>query len=702
MKSPIPRFLSLFAASTLLFCSAPSVFASDENGAPEVRLIFVQGDVRLSLGDGKNPALDKDWQQAESGLTIEQGYSLATGDGRAEIEFESGGTVYLAENSLLLFKKFTLRENRSITRVALVSGTATFSLKPSSDESFFIETPTENIEITSPETFFARMDAYLDATAITPQGEKGESVVRRGSPSFQIAKGQTLFFQGGEVIQPPGSSHPIPSDWIAWFPPATAVLNVLGLFPDPPAVLDFLKPRPAEVQPVVSRRDKEAQSYGGTNLLLASDWDTWVAARVKERETTAAAALRASGLSAAVPGLADMYANGSFFPCEPYGTCWEPTERETQQSSGPQTPAPTAPSPNLNTANTVFQPQTVEWTARIPRYCRSDAFVNVSRVAHTPQELEELLRQKELAGRQALKGASFSDSCLQHGVWIHHQGHYARVLAHRVPPVCVGKGCKVVHPPRPVWVRVNGKLGFVPRHPNDVKGKPPVNLKNGIVIPAGRRGGQVQHLALDPSQKVKFLDKTPKEFRSISTPHLLSASPPKIQAHLMQEATQAKSLTAANHADSHILYDYKSHNFIMPANASAGAKSKEVAIGGITSHGGVRSFADGRSGHYADSFGHSTAAASYSGGGHNSGSPYGGGHGSGSYSSSSSYSHGGGGSGSSYSGGGGSSGAHSSGGSSSSASASSASSSSSCGSCAGGSPGGRSGVARILRKNTAP
>jgi hypothetical protein len=428
-----------------------------------------------------------------------------------------------------------------------------------------------------------------------------------------------------------------------------------------------------KVQLASSQREEPVQFRAGTNPLLASDWDPWVAARVKEREATATAALRASGLSAAVPGLADMYANGSFFPCEPYGTCWEPTERETQQSSSPQTPAPSAPSPNLNTANTVFQPQTVEWTTRIARYCRPDAFVNVSRVAHTPQELEELLRQKELAGRQALQGASFSDSCLQHGVWIHHQGRYARVLTHRVPPVCIGKGCKVVHPPRPVWVRVNGKLGFVPRHPNDVKGKPPVNLKNGVVIPPAKPGEPPQHLVWDPSQKVKFLDKTPREFRSESTPHLPLAAAPKIQAHLMQEATPAKPLAAASHASSHIVYDYKSHNFMMPANTSAGAKSREVAVAGITAHGGVRSFADGRSDHYAESFGRSTAAASYSGGGHNSGS----------YSSSSSYSHGGGGSGSSYSGGGGSSGSHSSGGGASSASASSASSPSSSSSSGG-------------------
>jgi hypothetical protein len=668
MKFPCTRILSLFAASTLLICSASSVVASDDSDAPEVRLVSVQGDVRLSPGDGRNPALDKEWQQAEPGITIAQGYSVATGNGRAEIELESGGRVFLAENSLLLFKKFTLQENRSITRVALVSGTATFSLKPSADESFFIETPTDNIEITSPETLFARMDAYLDGTAITAQGEKGESVVRRDLPNLKILKGHTIFFQGGEIIPPPGASRPVVSmDFQTWLS-ARAFLG-------PTVLPDLEDPRIDKVQLLSSPGEEPVQS-NGTNPLLASDWDSWVAARMKEREATTIAALKASGLAAPIPSLAEMYANGSFFPCQPYGTCWEPTRQEAQQSSSPQTPAPSAQSPALNTPNTVFQPQTVEWTARIPRYCSSDAFVSVSRVAHTPQELEELLRQKELAGRQAVQGASFSDSCLQHGVWIHHQGHYARVLTHRVPPVCVGKGCKVVHPPHPVWVRLNGKLGFVPRHPNDVKGKPPVNLKNGIVIPAARRGEQVQHLSLDPSQKVKLLEKTPKEFRSESRPLLPPASRPKIQAHLMQEATQAKSLAAANHADPHILYDYKSHSFIMPANTSAGAKSKEVAVGGITSHGSVRSFADGRSYHYAESFGRSTAAASYSGGGHNSGS----------YSSSSSYSHGGG-SGSSYSGGGGSSGSHSSGGSSSSASASSASSSSSSSSSSGGSRG---------------
>jgi hypothetical protein len=733
MKKLQGRFFSLLAVSILSLCSTPPAFASADGDAREVRITSVQGDVRLSRGEGKHTNLDKSWEQAQGGELLEQGFAIATESGRAEIEFENGSTVYLAENSLLLFTELSAPRDRIVSRMSLPTGTATFSLQPVAREIFFIETPTDKLEITAPDAFFARMNAYLDATAITPQDEKGEAVtcnyiLQTPSGKFEdasqdtfsariniyigfvsaifseaeegqvwklvIPKGQTMFFRGCEIVEDRDPAQAISSkdliDWLSFnladLETTASALRASGLAPLVPAGLllqSLPNVRAAIPQIPRSQTTKENPGSAANHSPESRDWDNWVSSRVQDRGTITTAALETSELSAPIPGLADSYANGSFFPCEPYGTCWEPSQQQTRQAPSPQMPAPSAPTPKLNTPNTVFQPQTVEWTERNSRECLPDTFTRVSRVARTPQELDELLRQKDLAGRQVLRESSFSDSCLQRGIWIHHQGHYARVLTHRIPPICVGMGCKVVHPPRPVWVRVNGKLGFVPRHPNDVKGKPPVNLKNGIIIPPAKSGEPAQHLAWDPSQKVKFLDKTPKEFRSVSTPHLPSASAPKIQAHLMQEATHTKSLAA----DSHIVYDYKSHNFIMPANASAGAKSKEVAIGGITSHGGVRSFADGRSGHYAESFGHTSAAASYSGGGHNSGSSSGGGHGSGSYSSSSSYSHGGG--GSSYSGGGGSSGSHSSGGGGSSASANSASSSSSSSSSSGGSSHGR-------------
>src|SRR5437660_3334037 len=87
--------------------------------------------------------------------------------------------------------------------MTLPVGTATFLLLPAASESFFIQTPTDRIEITSPDTYFGRLDAYLDATAITPQGEKGERVVRKDLPRLVIPKGHTVFFQGGEIVEVP-------------------------------------------------------------------------------------------------------------------------------------------------------------------------------------------------------------------------------------------------------------------------------------------------------------------------------------------------------------------------------------------------------------------------------------------------------------------------------------------------------------------
>jgi len=70
MKIAPGRLFSLFAASTLLLCSTPStLFASEDTAVREVRLSWVQGDVRLSRGNGKYTDLNKPWEQAQGGDT---------------------------------------------------------------------------------------------------------------------------------------------------------------------------------------------------------------------------------------------------------------------------------------------------------------------------------------------------------------------------------------------------------------------------------------------------------------------------------------------------------------------------------------------------------------------------------------------------------------------------------------------------------
>src|SRR5580658_9736240 len=194
MKLSGLRFFPFLFVPIVLIALPPVARASADHNARDVRLSLVQGDVRLSRGDGKHPDLKKPWLAAQSGELIECGFAVATGNGSAEIEFENGSTAYLAENSLLLFRELSSSGERTITGVAPPAGTATFWLLPADGESFSIETPTDRIQFTGPQTMFLRFDAYLDATAITPMGGKLQKLARSGMPNLQIATGETVFF----------------------------------------------------------------------------------------------------------------------------------------------------------------------------------------------------------------------------------------------------------------------------------------------------------------------------------------------------------------------------------------------------------------------------------------------------------------------------------------------------------------------------
>jgi hypothetical protein len=97
-----------------------------------VRLSYLQGDVRFSRGDRKGPDLSTPWEQAVANLPILENCSIATGNGRAEIEFEYGSTLYLAENSLLLFGTMSVKNGVPSTEMELATGTATVSGHPNS------------------------------------------------------------------------------------------------------------------------------------------------------------------------------------------------------------------------------------------------------------------------------------------------------------------------------------------------------------------------------------------------------------------------------------------------------------------------------------------------------------------------------------------------------------------------------------------
>jgi FecR protein len=602
------RFFPFLVACLFLVSLAPGAPTSPDSRDRDVRVAFVQGDVRLSRGHHNHTDLKQPWESAQPGEAIERGFALATGNGRAEIEFDNGSAVFVVENSLLLFAELPPPGNRIVSRMTLATGSATFWVE-SPAESFSIETPTDKVQIQGPQTFSLRFNAYLDATAITPVGGKLDNVAPKGTPNLQVDNGKTVFFQGGAILSAPDSGENLP-----WKESADGT-------PDPEMKLENYLFRPREQQ------------------LLGRDWDQWVETRVQEKQATMAAALKASGLSAPVPGLTDLYLHGNFFACEPYGTCWEPTQTQAAQESETEQAPATAQTPLPNASqqgrNVGFQPQTVQWEeSEWSGPCDfGGGHRTITRVARTPEQLKELLRLRSLASSNLNYQGVTRSSCYTNS-WIYRRHRYAMVLP-RKPPVCMARKCKPVHTPHPIFVRVGSKVGFVPRHPDDVKGKPPINLKHGIIVPALRPGEETRQIAWNPSQKLTFLDKAPKEFaREIAAKPLPVTVPaPEIHAHVVEESARNNGTNSANHADSHIVYNYKTQTFMMRASTVAGTKGKDIPVGAIASNGRVATFAG--SGGRAEPFSHNGPASSYSSGA-NSARNSGGNSGSHSYSSGSS------------------------------------------------------------------
>ena len=677
-----PRLFPLFAVSVLALSSTPSALGAAESDGREVRVSFVQGDVRLSRGNGKGPDLNKPWEQAQAGESIEQGFALATGDGRAEIAFEGGSTVFLAGNSLLLFNLLSAPGDLIVTSMTLATGTATFDLRPVNKESFFIQTPMDGIEVAKPDAAYMRIDAYLDATAITPQGEMGERLVRGGRPRFQLEKGQTTFFCWGEIVGHPDSALPaLPAGAdqaiaASLREDATkiAALRATGFFPVAPSGLipqsvSSSKAAQGAIGPAQAIKQVPLPATGSSRM--ANDWDAWVSTRVQEESSVMTAALKASGLSSPIPGLTGMYEHGSFFNCGEYGTCWEPSQTVPEKDEAQQSSVPHAQSPTAGQTSAGFQPQTVEWNEPWETWCGLSSWRRISRLARTPEELPELLRQKEMAENSPVWTDVYSAGCYN-GYWFRHQRHYVKVITPRHPPKCTTAKCKPGHPPRPVWVRAGNKAGFVPRHPMDVDGKPPLNLKHGMLVPPSKAGQPVQLVTPDSSRKITVLNKEPKQFQSAASLHAPAVSAPPIRASFMPDKTRESSLVAANRQSPPITYNYRTQKFMTSGGGSVpGAKSKEVAVGGLAPNGRVSSYAGGNS---RGNGGGGHGSGSYSSGSHNSG-----GEGRSSGSSSSGGSSGSHSSGSSSSGGSSSHSSSGGGGSSSSGGSSSASSSSSAG-----------------------
>jgi len=155
------------------------------------RLSFTQGDVQF-----QSPG--EDWQSASINLPLQQGFRLATTEGRAEIQFESGMILRLAENSILEFTALDTAQNSGrITKLNLTQGTIIVNVDLRPTDSFSVDAPNVHVMISEPTRF--RID--------TTQGDSwvgifaGNVTAKSATGETKVTKGHTFHISGQDVAQ---------------------------------------------------------------------------------------------------------------------------------------------------------------------------------------------------------------------------------------------------------------------------------------------------------------------------------------------------------------------------------------------------------------------------------------------------------------------------------------------------------------------
>ncbi len=211
------------------------------------------------------------------------------------------------------------------------------------------------------------------------------------------------------------------------------------------------------------------------------------------------------------------------------------------------------------------------------------------------------------------------------------------------------------------WVKYSGVKGYVPLHPRDVAGKPPINLKHGVFETTGKKGGPFTKVAYNSATEVKVLKSAPKEYLKTSYPSLTRAETPRLEAHLVKDGFGPAKDASIKTTGTPIRFDQRSESFLLARQVTEGSKTTMVTehYGGRNDVSFMRSgggFAGGGSAYHSGAGGfsggasHSSFSGGSSGGFHGGGGSSGGGGGG--------FHGGGGGGGSSGGGGGGGGGSH--------------------------------------------
>ena len=215
MRRHLIFYLSLIA---FLLAGFSLARATEVSHARIVRLSYVQGSVAFheaalsddSVSPGEAPSTG--WQQGLINTPIREGMRLATGDGRAEVEFESGAVAWISSNTVLEFPQLILADGARVTQLSVKQGTASFYVKAGKRESFVVQAGAVHIRVPGSARF--RVDIFDDGGSITVL--HGSVQVDANGRVGPLQSKTTLTFHIDSPEQYQTASNPARDGWDRW------------------------------------------------------------------------------------------------------------------------------------------------------------------------------------------------------------------------------------------------------------------------------------------------------------------------------------------------------------------------------------------------------------------------------------------------------------------------------------------------------
>jgi hypothetical protein len=205
MARRVPTIVGVLAAVALA-TAAPASSAADLSHARIVRLSYVQGDVQISSSDNSG------WQKAIVNTPLREGTTLATGDGRAEVEFESGATAWISANTVLQLSQLALEDGAKLSQLNVTQGTATFYVNPGRHDSFVVRAGQLQMRVADSSRF--RLDVFEDGASVSVL--RGKLDVDVHGNIQQVTKDRTLGFRYDTPSDVSLDRSPTADAWDRW------------------------------------------------------------------------------------------------------------------------------------------------------------------------------------------------------------------------------------------------------------------------------------------------------------------------------------------------------------------------------------------------------------------------------------------------------------------------------------------------------